>query len=139
MQNKCKFKKGDFVYSKVWYIFDYEIGKIVRFDNERDMYVVIMYLETIDPESFWRWSYIKEEDLEFGSLIFESETCDFYRNCFTKDVELNDNNYVEFYNKYYFLAKKVYNGLITKEEYYKEIMPLFLEDEKNVFKKTKRQ
>lgn len=66
MQNKCKFKKGDFVYSKVWYIFDYEIGKIVRFDNERDMYVVIMYLETIDPESFWKWSYIKKRTLNLA-------------------------------------------------------------------------
>ncbi len=70
------------------------------------MYVVIRYLETIDPESFWGWSYIKEEDLDYGDLIFDSETSDFYRNCFAKDIELNDNNYVEFYNKCYFLAKK---------------------------------
>lgn len=46
-----KFKKGDFVLIRAWLPFDYELGKIIKFDEEKNMYQMFYYDEIDDPAS----------------------------------------------------------------------------------------
>ena len=47
-------------------------------------------LDKLDPESFWYWCYVKEEDVDPVSKIMDDE---FYQKCFNFDVRLNSTNF----------------------------------------------
>lgn len=125
MLNKHKFKYGDIVYIKCYLQFDYELGKIICYNNEREMYVMIHFLDNLDPESFWRWCYVREDDIDFANKIMDIEP---YENCFKSDVKLNLSNFLELYTEEYELAKKAYEGKISDDEYYKKAGELYLKN-----------
>lgn len=108
-----KFKKGDVVYIICYINLEYELGKIVEFDETKNMYKMIHFLDNQDPESFWRWCYVKEEDIDFARKI----GLDHYKKYFNKEPMLTKFNYCELYTKEFELAKKFHDGKITRQEY----------------------
>jgi len=117
-----KFKTNDIVYIKYYLPFDYELGMIIEFDNAKNMYKMIHFLDNCDPKSFWKWCYVKEEDIEFARKIID---VNLYQNIFDKNVKLTKNNYLELYTEEYELAKQVYENKITKDDYYTKIQSLY--------------
>lgn len=73
-----------------FYLFEYELEKIVEYDIKLNMYVMTRSLDKLDPESFWYWCYVKEEDVDPVSKIMDDE---FYQKCFNFDVRLNSTNF----------------------------------------------
>ena len=80
------------------------------------MYKVIWFLDNLNPHSFWKWCYIKEEDIEFANKVIDIRP---YKNSFKETPKLYPKDYVEFYNNDFYLAKKVYEGILSKEDYFK--------------------
>lgn len=115
MPNQRKFKKGDFVLIRAWLPFDYELGKIIKFDEEKNMYQMFYYDEIDDPASLVFWTYMKEDDLVLAEEVLRRPYSDMFIN---EDIEFSEETYANCYNAYYFLAKKVYDGEISKAEYY---------------------
>lgn len=118
MADNHKFNSGDIVYVKCFLPFEYELGKIVRYDIKLNMYVMIRFLDNLDPESFWSWCYVKEEDIEFASKILDIE---YYEKCFNFDVRLNSTNFLELYTYEFELAKEVCEGRLTTTEWYAKV------------------
>ena len=85
------------------------------------MYIMIHFLDNSDPESFWGWCYVKEDDIDFASKILNIKP---YKDCFKKPTKLYPNKYVELYTEEYNFAKLVSERKMTKEEYYKKIWAL---------------
>ena len=73
------------------------------------MYKVIWFLDNLNPHSFWKWCYIKEEDIEFANKVIDIRP---YKNSFKETPKLYPKDYVEFYNNDFYLAKKVYEGIL---------------------------
>lgn len=80
-----KFRFGDIVYVKVWLPIDYDLGQIVRWQNDKQMYVMIVFGDNIDPRSHWSWCYVKEEDIDFANKLFDLSG---YKNLFDSNVRL---------------------------------------------------
>ena len=121
-----KFKKGDVVYIICYINLEYELGKIVEFDETKNMYKMIYFLDNLDPEGFWRWCYVKEEDIDFAKNI----GLDYYKNYFKKEPMLTKSNFSELYTKEYELAQEFSKGKITKQDYFDGAIKLW-ELEKN--------
>lgn len=121
-----KFKKGDVIYIICHINLDYDLGKIVEFDETKNMYKIIHFLDNVNPEDFWCWCYVKEEDIDFAKNIGK----DNYKEYFKKEPTLTKSNYVELYTKEYELAQKFYEGKITRQDYYDGAIKLW-ELEKN--------
>lgn len=121
-----KFKKGDVVYIICYINLEYELGKIVEFDETKNMYKIIHFLDNQDPEGFWCWCYVKEEDIDFAKNI----GLDYYKDYFKKEPTLTKSNYSELYTKEYELAQKFYEGKITRQDYFDGVIKLW-ELEKN--------
>lgn len=111
-----KFKENDIVIIKAYLPFNYETGKIFSYSKEKQMYKVIWFLDNLNPHSFWKWCYIKEEDIEFANKVIDIRP---YKNSFKETPKLYPKDYVEFYNNDFYLAKKVYEGILSKEDYFK--------------------
>lgn len=129
MQNKNKFKKGDIVYVIAYIDIDYSLGKIVRFDEEKNMYVMIQFLDILDPESFWCWSYVKEEDIDYAEKVLKG--ADSYKKYFAKDMKLWPRDYLELYTEEYGYAKLFHEGKIERQEYYDKVDELYSKESKN--------
>ena len=121
-----KFKKGDIVYIICYINLEYELGKIVEFDETKNMYTMIHFLDNLDPEGFWRWCYVKEEDIDFAKNI----GLDYYKNYFKKEPMLTKSNFSELYTKEYELAQEFSKGKITRQDYFDGAIKLW-ELEKN--------
>ncbi len=119
MENEHKFKKGDLIYIKVHSPYTEEFGKIVEWNEEKQMYVLIHFLDNVDPEEFWRWCYVKEEDIDLMSNI-DDELEEAYKRFFKDPVELYEEDFDELYTEEYYLQEKYCKGLISIEEYFKE-------------------
>lgn len=114
-----KFKFGDNVYVKAWDIFGPDFAQIFKYDESKQMYVVIRF-DACDPKSSWCWSYAKEEDIEFLEKIEGKDN--FYdrrKPIFSLDTNIYPAKYGELYTEDYYLAKRVTDGEITKEEFFK--------------------
>lgn len=136
--NKHKFKYNDIVYVKALIAFDYDLGKIIKFDEERGMYLMIHILDNQSPHSFWCWCYVKEEDIEFAENVLGDVT--FYQHCFEEPIKLDKKDFYEFYNENFLLYKSLYNGEITKEKLFKELdrlFDVFIEEQKEIAKKSR--
>ena len=121
-----KFKKGDVVYIICYINLEYELGKIVEFDETKNMYKMIHFLDNLDPEGFWRWCYVKEEDIDFAKNI----GLDYYKNYFKKEPMLTKSNFSELYTKEYELAQEFSEGKITRQDFFDGVIKLW-ELEKN--------
>ena len=121
-----KFKKGDIVYIICYINLEYELGQIVEFDETKNMYKMIHFLDNLDPEGFWRWCYVKEEDIDFAKNI----GLDYYKNYFKKEPMLTKSNFSELYTKEYELAQEFSKGKITRQDYFDGAIKLW-ELEKN--------
>ena len=121
-----KFKKGDIVYIICYINLEYELGKIVEFDETKNMYKMIHFLDNLHPEGFWRWCYVKEEDIDFAKNI----GIDDYENYFKKEPMLTKSNFSELYTKEYELAQEFSKGKITRQDYFDGAIKLW-ELEKN--------
>lgn len=80
------------------------------------MYKVIWFLDNLNPHSFQKWCYIKEEDIEFANKVIDIRPCE---NSFKETPKLYPKDYIECYNNDFYLAKKVYEGISSKEDYFK--------------------
>jgi len=122
-----KFKYGDIVYVKCYLWIDYLLGKIIRFDDKINMYVMIEFLETSDPESFWAWCYVKEDDIDFANKIINTTG---YEKCFNFDVRLYPRKFDELYTEEYRWAKMVSEGKLSRQEYYMKVREDFEKNKK---------
>lgn len=115
-----KFKFGDNVYVKAWNALGPDFGQVFKYDEEKQMYVVIRF-DAYNPEDpSWCWSYAKEEDIEFLEKIEGKDN--FYdrrKPIFSLDTNIYPAKYGELYTEDYYLAKRVTDGEITKEEFFK--------------------
>ncbi len=123
MSNSYKFKYGDIIYIKCYLPFDYELGKIISYNDSLNMYVMIHFLDNLNPESFWRWCYVRENDIDLASKITDVES---YKKDFNFDVKLDSSNFLELYTDEYELAKKVYEGKLSKADYCAQVKELYL-------------
>lgn len=112
-----KFAFGDYIALKIYENFGGEYGQILRFDESKQMYIVILFLDKLGPLDFYRWSYVKEEDM-VKTDIYDSYS---KQPLFNRDVDLNACGYHETYNSTYFIVKRFHDGEITLEECYKLI------------------
>lgn len=117
MDKVHKFKFGDIFYIKAFIKWDYELGQIMRFDEEKGMYVVIRFLDNLDPHRFWCWCYIKEDEIEFASTIFDDDS--YHNDLFPEDTNLTEKEYLELYDEDYDLYLKLMKHEITDEEFSK--------------------
>ncbi|MPN05304.1 hypothetical protein SDC9_152554 [bioreactor metagenome] len=125
MKTILKYKFGDIVYIKAYLAFDYELGQIVGFNNDKNVYTMIHFLDNGDPRSFYKWCFIKEEDIELFSKVTSIDNVyDKHGPFFDKDIELKDSEYQNIYTDEYFLAEKVTNGIISEKEYFEKIKRL---------------
>lgn len=113
-----KFKENDIVVIKAYLPFNYEIGKIIKFSKENRMYVMIWFLDNLNPTAFWKWCYIKEEDIESADKHIDVEI---YNNYFLDTPILYKKDFIEIYNDDFYLAKKVYDCELSIEDYFKII------------------
>lgn len=112
---KNKFVFGDYVALKVFQDLGGEYGQIIKFDSDKQMYLMIYFVDQLTPREAWHWSYVKEDDIE------KTEVYNLFKNepLFSFDVILDDYNYFEIYNEDYFLAKKYYDKEINRDEYWR--------------------
>lgn len=129
MEKPHQFKKGDIVYIIAYIDIDYEFGKIVRFDEEKNMYVMIRFLDVLTPESCWCWCYVREEDIDYAEKVLEGAND--YKKYFAKDVKLWPRDYLELYTEEYGYAKLVREGKIELQEYYDKARGLYFKESKN--------
>ena len=119
-----KFKFGDNVYIKAFIKFGPAFAQIFKYDEEKQMYIIIQY-DALCPTSSWWWSYAKEEDIELlGKVEGKDNPYDRKKPIFPADTRLDSDNYGELYTEEYYLAKKATDGEITFEEYRKKSIEL---------------
>ena len=118
---KRKFKFGDNVYVKAWNALGPDFGQVFKYDEEKQMYVVIRF-DAYNPEDpSWCWSYAKEEDIEFLEKIEgKDNSYDRRKPIFSLDTNIYPAKYGELYTDEYYLAKKLADGNITREEYHRK-------------------
>lgn len=120
-----RFKFGDIIYLKAFINWDYELGQIMRYDEEKGMYVVIRYLDNLDPFKFWRWCYIKEDEMDFASKVLgDISDTSYCKQLFPENIKLTSKDYLELYDEEYDLYVKLMRDEITTEEFYRRYREL---------------
>ena len=119
-----KFKFGDNVYIKAYAKFGPAFAQIFKYDESKQMYVIIQY-DALCPTSSWWWSYAKEEDIELlEKLEGKDNPYDRKKPIFPSDTQLYPANFNDLYTDQYYLAKMATDGEMTIEEYRKKSLEL---------------
>lgn len=124
---KRKFKFGDNVYVKAYLKIDCVYGQVFKYDDNKQMYVLILF-DAYSPTSSWWWSYAKEDDIELLEKIDGKDNYyDRHKPLFSEDTCIYPAKYGELYTDDYYLAKRVTDGEITREEYNRQTLERFTE------------
>lgn len=125
---KRKFKFGDNVYIKAYLKIDCVYGQVFKYDENKQMYVLILF-DAYSPTSSWWWSYAKEDDIELLEKIDGKDNYyDRHKPLFSEDTCIYPAKYGELYTDDYYLAKRVTDGEITREEYNRQTLERFHEE-----------
>lgn len=110
-----KFKPNDIVVIVPLNQLDPSFARVICYDSLRCKYKVLFFNDVLDPDSSWFWTYVKEEDL---SLIFRGDHYQ-YTGVLKGPLKLTLDDYKAIYTKYFYYAKLLLNGTLSKDEFYK--------------------
>ena len=116
-----KYKFGDIVYVKAFNNIGPEIGQILRYEESKGMYILITFVEVLDPKIAWTWCYIKEEDIDLLSNIEIDNGYDKHSPYYPSDLELLPSKQSDMYTLIYDLCMKVQTGEIDRSDYYNHL------------------